>query len=155
LFLWVIRGCICLAVINYTNAGPTPNWANPDFTEQEKAQQESREATEKKQQRGRLEQGKSKLSEAYHDACDGVYATIIEEVPGALHAMVQIALEETPCLWDHCQGTSSEEHDHGSMFLSAAVHNLMEQHYPKRFAAINDAYHAQLGVINEQLEALG
>jgi hypothetical protein len=132
------------------------NWVNPDFAEREKKSTEWKAIVEKKRQREQLEQEKARLNGAYSDACDAIYAAILEERPDALNEMIQAAIADNPILRKHCKGDTPEAQYAESMFISTAVQKLMEHRFfPERFQAVNDEYQPRLDALEQKIAALG
>ena len=109
----------------------------------------------REKQREQLEQGKAQLEGAYSDACDTLYAEIIEGSPDVLGGLIQAAVEANHFLRQYCKGDTPEEQYRGSVFIQSAVHTLMNERYPDRFQAINDDYQSRLDALDSQIAALG
>ena len=130
------------------------NYGNPEFAEDERRSSEWKAMAAKQEERKQLEREKAQLEGAYSDACEAIYAAILQDDPDALAGLIQAAIKTNPFLRRYCEGDTPEEQYRKGMVLAPAVHTLMKERYPDRFKAINDDYQPRLDALDSQIAAL-
>jgi Initiator Replication protein len=133
------------------------NWANPDFAEREKKAVENQAflqkmANERKQEKLKEEKERI-LQERDHKKHPICEALLTPPLADALRDELVERGHYNKSWIDH-HLTALENYRNGGWF-AMAMDSALEERFPERFQAINDAYQARLDALDAQITALG
>jgi len=134
------------------------NYANPEFTQQEKRQKVAEERKAEKHRDGekkQLERWLEEMKTVRDKAVGEILSELAESYPDVLETALLDALVEQPFLRQVCKSDQSAlENYRSSPALASMINPSLESHAQERIQAIRTKYASEIAAIEQQIAAL-